>query len=213
MSAPRHHPAPELIVDYARGAITQGRALVLEAHFGACADCRASLRIAEAVGGALLAELEPAVMALAALARALASIERPSAPEPSPKPRSDWIRVPAQVLIAAERRKRWAAPGVWVAPVTHDPATGARSYLLRVGRGIAVPMHTHAGDELVCVVKGAYEDRGQTHGPGDFSLNDAAVQHQPRVTRDGECVCLIATDHALVPRSLTARLFQPFVRI
>jgi putative transcriptional regulator len=213
MSAPRHHPTPELIVDYARGAITQGRALVLDAHFGACADCRASLRIAEAVGGALLAELEPAEMAPAALTRALAAIERPPAQLPNPKPRSDWIKVPEQVLFAAERRKRWAAPGVWVAPVTHDPTSGARSYLLRVGRGIAVPMHTHSGDELVCVVKGAYEDRGQTHGPGDFSLNDGAVQHQPRVTRDGECVCLIATDHALVPRSLTARLFQPLVRI
>ena len=84
MSAPRHHPPPELIVDYARGAIAPGPALVLAAHFGACAECRASLRVAEAVGGALLAELEPAEMAPDALARALASIERPAAHQPSP---------------------------------------------------------------------------------------------------------------------------------
>jgi putative transcriptional regulator len=66
---------------------------------------------------------------------------------------------------------------------------------------------------MICVLKGAYEDRGERHGPGDFACNDEAVEHRPWVTRDAECVCLVAADHALVPRSLMARVFQPFVRI
>jgi putative transcriptional regulator len=214
MTAPHHHPEPALILDYARGALDQGRTLVMAAHIGACPECKAQLRVAEAVGGSLLAELEPAKMAPDALATALAQLDvAPPEPLASPKPHADWIRVPKAVLIAAERRRRWAAPGVWVAPVTRDACTGARSYLLGVGPGIAIPRHTHRGVEMVCVLKGVYEDRGERQQPGDFACNDDDVEHRPEVTREGECVCLIAADHALVPRSLMARVFQPFVRI
>jgi putative transcriptional regulator len=216
MSAPTRHPSEELILDFARGALEAGRALVLRAHLAACAECSATLGLAEAIGGALLAELEPAAMAPDALRQALARLDlEPTPPPPAEAPRPlDWIRVPPEVLAAAERQRRQAAPGVWVAQVTGQRRRGgARSYLLGVGPGIAVPMHTHRGREFVCVVKGAYEDRGHVYGPGDFAENDADVEHQPRVTRDGECVCLIAADDLLVPRSLAARLLQPLVGI
>jgi putative transcriptional regulator len=151
------------------------------------------------------------------LAKALAALDRPPPPPPAsaaaPAPPDDWIRVPPDVLIAAERTRRQAAPGVWVAHVTENAQTGARSYLLGVGPGIAVPLHTHKGMELVCVLKGAYKDRGRVYHAGDFAENDEDVEHQPRVTRDGECVCLIAADNLLVPRSVQARLLQPFVGI
>jgi putative transcriptional regulator len=210
----RRHPSEEMILDLARGALEPGRALVLRAHLGACPACHAQLRLAEAVGGALVDELAPAELAADALERALAAIDRPP-PPPAARaaPPPGWIRVPADVLEAAERRRRWAAPGVWVAPISRDRATGARSYLLGIGPGIAVPTHTHKGAELVCVLKGAFEDRGEVYRPGDFAESDESTQHQPRVTRDGDCVCLVAADSALVPRSLIAHLFQPFVRI
>jgi putative transcriptional regulator len=203
-----------MILDYSRGALDAGRRRVLATHVGVCAECQADLARAEAVGGALLAELEPAEMAADALQQALARIETP--PNPSseaPRPRADWIAVPPDVLVAAERRKRWAAPGVWVAPISRDRRTGARSYLLGVGAGIAIPRHTHRGDELVCVLKGAFEDGDQVYRPGDLAVSDDDIEHEPRVTRDGDCVCLVATDGPLVPRSLMARLFQPIVRI
>jgi len=215
MTPPTHHPSDETLLDFARGALSPGRSLVLRAHLGACPACSASVRLAEAVGGALLSELAPADMAPDALDQALARIERPPAPVAAPgvRPRDNWIRVPADVLTAAARRKRWAAPGVWVAPVTRDRRTGERSYLLGVGRGIAVPRHTHRGVEMVCVLTGAYDDRGDQHHPGDFAENDEAVEHRPRVTRDGECVCLIAADNALVARDLLGWIMQPLVRI
>ena len=218
MSAPARHPSAELIVDFARGALEEGRALVLQAHLAACAECRASLALAEAVGGALLAEVEPAEMAPDALERTLARLELTPPQSPAaadrPTPPPGWITVPPEVLHAAERERRQAAPGVWVARVTGPRGRGGpRSYLLGVGPGIAVPRHTHRGREFVCVVKGAYEDRGAIHGPGDFAENDESTLHRPRVTRDGECVCLIAADDLLVPRSFAARLLQPLVGI
>ena len=214
MNQPTRHPSEDLILDYARGALEAGRALVLAAHLGACPACRATLGLAEAVGGALLDEIEPAALEPDALAKALAKLDAPRPPPAAAQqPPDEWIRVPADVIAAARRHKRWAAPGVWVAPVTRDRRTGARSYLLGVAAGMAVPRHTHKGSELVCVLKGAFEDRGVIYGPGDFAESDEQVEHRPHVTRDGECVCLAAADHPLVPRDLIGRLFQPLVRI
>ncbi len=215
MTAPTQHPSEELILDFARGALEEGRSLVLQVHLAVCPACRAALGLAEAVGGALLAEIEPAELAPDALEQALARLDlEPPPPAEAPRP-PDWIRVPPEVLAAAEHERREAAPGVWVAHVTgpRSAGGGARSYLLGVGPGIAVPMHTHRGREFVCVVKGAYKDRGRIYRAGDFAENDESVEHQPRVTRDGECVCLIAADDLLVPRSLAARLLQPLVGI
>ncbi|HEY5107597.1 MAG TPA: ChrR family anti-sigma-E factor [Caulobacteraceae bacterium] len=211
---PSHHPSDALLIDYAAGSLEPGRLLILGVHLGACAACRDVVALAESVGGALLCELPAAEMAPDALARAMARIERPPAPSQAPNATTpqDWIRVPADVALAAKRHRRWAAPGVWVAPVS-GRARGPRSYLLRVGAGMSVPRHTHAGVELICVLKGAYTDRGEIHGPGDFAENDDTVEHTPRVTADGECICLIAADNALIPRDWVGRLFQPLVGI
>jgi putative transcriptional regulator len=210
--SPRRHPSQALLVDYAAGGLEAGRALVIGAHVGACPECRQEVHLAERVGGALLDDLPPAAMAPDALAKALARIERPAPePPPAPPPPPDWIVVPPDVVVAA-RRRRWAAPGVWVAHVTRA-RDGKMSYLLGVAAGMAVPLHSHRGLELVCVVKGAYKDRGHIHRPGDLAENDDDVEHQPRVTRDGECVCLISADAPLLPRNWIGRLFQPLVGI
>ncbi len=210
---PRYHPSEERLLECAAGASPLGAGLVVAAHVHACSQCRATVALGEAVGGALLDNLPPTPLGSEALALALARIERPApGPTKTHRPPSDWIEVPQVVALAAIRRRRWAAPGVWVAPISRGPG-GARTYLLRVGAGMSVPRHSHRGAELVCVLKGAFADRDQILHPGDFSESDESVEHTPIVTRDGECVCLIAADSALVARDWVGRLFQPFVRI
>jgi putative transcriptional regulator len=209
---PHHHPSEERLLEHAAGALPEGRDLVVAAHVAVCPACRAEVRHAEAVGGALLESLPPEPMAADALAHALALVERPAPPQAPPAMRPDWIPFPSPALETAWRHRRWAAPGVWVAPVIRGPGK-ARTYLLRVGAGMSVPRHRHEGAELVTVLKGAFDDRGDAHRPGDFSENDESVEHRPTVTRDGECVCLICADAPLIPLDWVGRLFQPFVRI
>jgi putative transcriptional regulator len=210
---PRHHPDGARLIDYATGAARPGERLVLASHLGACPVCRRAVAEAEAVGGALLAALPGAAMDPDALALALARIERPRSPSPPPPPQpADWITVPPAVLRAARDYRRWAAPGVWVAPV--DTGGGpTRSYLLGVAAGMSVPRHTHRGVEMVCVLKGAFLDRDDLHGPGDFACSDETVEHRPRITPDGDCVCLVCAEGPLVPRDWVGRLFQPLVGI
>jgi putative transcriptional regulator len=210
---PAHHPSPERLLEFAAGSLQPGRRLVVHAHVFACGACARQTRLAEAVGGALLETLPPAEMRSDALARALARIETaaPGAPPAPPRGPGDWIEVPAEVAAAA-RRRRWTAPGVWVAPMAGGPR-GERSYLLRVGARMSVPRHTHEGVEMVCILKGAFVDRGVTYAAGDFIESDEEIEHSPMTTSQGECVCLVAADGALVPLDWVGRLFQPLVRI
>jgi putative transcriptional regulator len=214
VTGPRHHPDPALLLDFATGGLRHGPRLVVGAHLGVCDRCRREVEAAEQVGGALLEALAAAEMQGDALALALARIERPAPVDPlrDAPPRHDWIRTPPAVLDAMAKRRRWAAPGVWVAPVARGPGP-ARVYLLGVSAGMSVPLHSHRGEEMLLVLKGGFADRGADFEPGDFAQNGESVEHRPRITDQGECVCLVAADGPLAPRDWVGRLFQPLVRI
>ena len=208
-----HHPTEDRLVDYATGALAWGARLVVGAHLGACSVCSKAVGEADAVGGALLSVMPPVALKEDALALALARIERPSPVVPTVQPAPPgWIEVPGEISRAAQYHRRWAAPGVWVAPVASGPGA-ARGYLLGIAAGMSVPRHTHRGMELVCVLKGAYRDGAALYSPGDFACSDDNVDHRPRITDDGECVCLVFTQAPLVPRDWVGRLFQPLVGI
>ena len=218
----KHHPSDALIVDYASGAMGPGQSMVMAAHVHACAECRDRVEAAEAAGGALLEDLNATPLSPDALDRALASldaapVERPGS-DVSPPMRTratqpaDWIRVPPEVA-EAERRKRWVAPGVWVAPVDTGAQGGPLTYLLRVGQRMRMPQHTHAGCELTLVLKGAFVDGQDRYGPGDVSEADDAVEHSPSILQGEECVCLVACDNRLIVREWLGRLVQSYAGI
>ena len=218
--SPRHHPASALLLDYAARTANAEHTRVLAAHVMSCPACQAEVALAERIGGEVLEALTPAPMAADALDRALAALDRQAAASPAedrPVPQDPilegWIAVPPEVAQAAVRRRRWAAPGVWVAPISHDRASGRRSYLLRVGPGMVVPHHGHRGDELTVILKGGFRDGESGFDAGDFALVGEAVEHHPQATAESECICLIAADAPLIPLDWVGRMFQPFVRI
>jgi len=213
----RHHPSEALLVDYASGAMGPAQALVIAAHVHACPQCRAAVEAAEAVGGALLETLPDAGLSAGALDRALARLEQP-APEPPPAARApapqpaDWIRVPPEVAAAAGR-KRWLAPGVWVAPIDIGTKGGPLSYLLRVGARLRMPRHTHNGCELTLVLKGAFRDGREVYAAGDVAEADDAVEHSPAIMGREECVCLVACDNRLVVKEWLGKVVQTYAGI
>ncbi|HWF01276.1 MAG TPA: ChrR family anti-sigma-E factor [Caulobacteraceae bacterium] len=209
-----HHPSEARLFDYAAGSLDSAAQMVLGAHVHACADCATAVAAAEAVGGVLLEDLAPTPMAADAIALALARIERPPSPGPAragarPERPQDWIGVPAQV-VAALRKRRRIAPGVWVAPVARGGG-GVRSYLLGIPAGVSLPHHTHRSWEMTVVLKGAFRDGGETYSAGDFCETDSTVRHHPRVTQDGDCVCLAATQGPLVGLDLVGRVLIPLL--
>ena len=207
---PGHHPSEAFLVDFASGSLPGPARMVVQAHLSVCAECRATLEAAEAVGGAMLTDLQPAALQPDALALALARIERPAPAAPayvaSPP---GWIEVPPGVTRALRRRRR-IAPGVWVAPVERN-RSGVRSYLLGIPRGMSLPHHTHQSWEMTVVLKGAFRDGEEVFTAGDFIECDPSIQHSPRVTTDGDCVCLAATEGSLIGLDFFGRVLIPLL--
>jgi putative transcriptional regulator len=215
----RHHPDDATLVAYAAGAVTEGISLVVAAHLELCPQCRARVRDAADLGGALLAGLDPAPLREGALASVLARVEaspeRASAPQARPRAvdglpatLAPWFpagldRVPWRSLVPGIRHFRF--PGV-------DSGAGTVR-LLAIAPGTALPHHGHGGTELTLVLRGSFADEIGRFAPGDLADLDPSVQHQPLADTDTHCICLIATDARLRFSGVVGRLFQPLVGI
>ena len=202
------HPSPDVLAAYAAGSLRPAFALVAAAHIRGCAHCRADVGLLEEVGGALLEELPAAEMAPDALDRALARIERPS--EPIVLPEQERIDLIRSLKL---KRRRWLAPGVWMAPVDLEGAGDDLVYLLRVPPGIRTFEHGHNGLEFTTILKGSYSDSTGRYAAGDFQEIDADEEHQPLSGRESECLCLIASEAPMRMKSRFGRLAQLYMNV
>ena len=193
----RHHPEDELLLELAAGRLPPGMRLVVGVHVDGCAVCRARVSLMHSVGGVLIEESEPHVLAPDAWSRTLERIDAGPAPVrreaavrsrslPLP-PGTPW---PERLDACRSSRWIWMGPGMRFARLTLPEDPQARLFLLRIGPGRSLPVHSHDGTELTQVLTGTFDDGRDTFGPGDFDATDESVTHQPVVRRDGECVCL-----------------------
>lgn len=208
----RHHPADELLLDYAGGALPAGSRVVLATHFELCPTCQARVTALRAMGGALLEDEAAAPLRDDALARALARIDalqasasvapRKANPPPPLPAGAVW---PRALRDASATRWRWLGPGMRWSRVTLPDAPEANVFLLRIGAGKYLPPHTHTGTELTQILYGHFHDGRALFGPGDFDTADGDVHHQPVVQDGSECICVAAVDGKLAFDGLVAR--------
>ncbi len=85
-------------------------------------------------------------------------------------------------------------PGMSVAQVNGDPATGPSSQLARLEAGFDTGWHTHDHAYEAVVLKGTItkQQQGDPHvrelPPGSFYIQPAGVNHRNTCSPDGECV-------------------------
>ena len=195
--APLHHPSAETLVGYAAGTLRAGFDFVVAAHVQGCRACQNDIAALESVGGEALRAVQATDLSSRALDHALSRLDQPAPPSAPPRTISD-------VLAAAKRR--WVAPGVWVAKVAtpHDP--NDRVYMLGAAPGAATARHSHQGVEFTQILSGQLSDDDAVFNAGDFAENDDAHVHQPRSTGDAACVCLFATNGRLRPAGWIGRI-------
>jgi putative transcriptional regulator len=206
----RHHPADELLLPHASGALSAGMRAVVAVHLELCPECRARVAALRAVGGALLDDEAPVPLRDDALARTLARIDAlqaPAAPRKAnpPPPLPAGAIWPRALRDASATRWRWLGPGMRWSRVTLPDAPEANVFLLRIGAGKYLPSHTHTGTELTQIIYGHFHDGRALFGPGDFDLADGDVHHQPVVQDGSECICVAAVDGKLAFDGLVAR--------
>lgn len=214
-----HHPSEAVLADYASGALADGPSLVVSAHLERCSCCRKAKTLFEAVGGEALDETPPAEMHSDALARAFERLER-EAPAPPRPPQikglgpvsPNGLVLPASLAGRTIGRRRFGAPGMWVAEVRSNSPDGWRTYVMRAPGGAGVPTHGHAGPEYTVVLRGAYRDGDSRFGVGDFASCDESDVHELKAEVEESCLCLISSRGRMRARGIL-RLLQGWLGI
>jgi putative transcriptional regulator len=218
--SPRQHPSDETLLRHAAGKLGAGLRLVVNVHLESCPCCREQVRLFEAAGGALLEDLAPAPVSPALLEKIFARIDaeaatpRWSRAAPRAPVLDNGFALPAAMADCEIGPWRFVHPKLRWARVRLPDAPRERVILLKIAPGHATPAHGHGGLELTQVLYGAFASAHGVYGPGDLEEADEDVKdHEPRVTDDGECLCLAAVESPLRIKSLLGRLFQPLMGI
>ncbi|MCS0497720.1 ChrR family anti-sigma-E factor [Ancylobacter sp. MQZ15Z-1] len=222
-----HHATDETLMRYAAGDLDAGPARVVAVHLAGCPACSARLAQFEAVGGAVLEQMEPVPMAPDAFAAALGIIEAEEAGRAAPrKPAAarsssgrapsllpGGIPIPAPLADCEFGPWRWIGIGVRASAVRLPEDPEARLTLLRVGPGRKLPEHGHVGTEFTQVLVGSFSDGYGRYLPGDLSEMGHEIEHQPIVDPEGECICLAALEGGMRLTGFFGRLIQPFIKL
>jgi len=221
----RHHPDDALLMALAADRLARGPAVVTATHVERCGHCRARLRELDAIGGALLEDAEPAVLAPEALAQTLALIDASAARAPASKAPAVRSRAEMRFLASLPAGMDWprslrgstATPWRWLGPgmrwsrVTLADDRAANVFLLRIAAGKSLPAHSHDGIELTQVLHGAFHDGRERFDAGDFDEADRSIHHQPVVEPGGECICLASVEGRVAFDGRVARVLGALV--
>lgn len=213
-----HHATDETLMRLAAGTLAAGPSIVVRAHLAHCPSCRARVAEYEAVGGAVLEEMETTALSTTALSDVLALIdaeEGQAAPKPaSRKPAEiEGVRLPDALDGCDIGRWRWIGPGMRMSRVGVPDDPEANLILLKVGPGRALPDHGHVGKEFTYIVSGSFTDKYGTFRQGDLAEMDEDVEHQPVVDKDGDCICLAAMEGKMRFKNVIGRMLQPIFGI
>jgi putative transcriptional regulator len=211
----KHHLSDELIMGYSAGILPEAIDLIVATHVSLCDDCRARVEAQDAVGGALLDEVETEEVSANCLEGALnlirsepaMQVQQTKAADPVlPAPLCDYVGGGLDAI-------KWRPVGMGVKQAVLKTSGEATARLLFIPAGAAMPDHSHSGMELTMVLQGAFTDDDGRFARGDIEIAHEDLHHTPIADVSEDCICLTVTDAPLRFKSLLPRLAQPFLRI
>jgi len=156
---PSFHPDEAQFESLSQGRADLALRLILEAHLGACAACRAAHPGLTAHAPASSHGEAPLPVGL-----------RAQLPDPS---RWTWHR---RLLDGSPCAKLW-----------QDGAEGASLWLVFVHSGRRFPNHCHGSEEAALLLAGWVQDGPEAQGPGDFVRHAGGSVHAPVATSADGC--------------------------
>lgn len=185
------HPSPALRQDYARGQVSPGVALALEAHLALCPVCALAT---DSLGRARRR------------APAAAQPRGEAHPEPSHPAAEDEL----SASLEARRSGRWRrlSPRLKLAPLGGVSGLGEAVRLLNAAPGASLAPLASADVEVVVALEGAARSGQIQYGPGDLLENPAeALRRAEADPVQGFRALVVSVDSwppARLPRLATA---------
>src|SRR5579871_1285710 len=150
-------------------------------------------RVGDVAAGVLLEAEAPVAMAADALDRAFAAIEKIGPAAKAEVAYPELIRLPqplVEEVREAEARNGWKALGGGISQLILREEGEFEAEIPRIPAGVATPKHTHKGTEYTLCLLGGFSDEFGRYGPGDLTIADPTVTHQPIADDDGVCYVL-----------------------
>lgn len=154
----------------------------------------------ETIAGAVLESEAGAPMSPNALDMAFAAIERGAREPKAQLVHPELAATPPvlqEAILAAEAGRGWSFYGPGISRLPLRLGRQAKAEILRIDPGVAVPWHSHKGGELTLCLFGEYTDRDVAYGPGDFTIADSSIRHQPAAHAAGPVYAFAVTDAGL----------------
>lgn len=214
-----HQSDEGLMLDYASGALGEELSLAMATHLSLSMRQAQQYQTLNAIGGSMLDDIDcdSADDDDIGLESVLARLDyEPVTGKPVSFNRvtSDVIPAPLRDYIPADiDALKWRKVGPGVEEYRIKTANkAAKTSLLRIEPGRAMPEHTHSGREITVVLKGSYADGAETFARGDMQIADASDNHQPLADHEEGCICLIVLDAPVKLTGRVGRLLNPFVK-
>lgn len=218
------HPSQDLLVDYATGALPDPFSLMIGTHLALCPECRAETRRLEAVGGAMLQEIEPTPLRAGSLDQMMARLDEADGARPIVAPQIGASQIVAsqdpfggripEPLLSRVAGSSWRKVNKGIDEIIlPTELDGVTAQLLRIRAGAQVPRHSHQGHEYTLVLAGGFSDHTGRFGPGDLTVADSALTHTPVADADQDCYCLAIVDGGLRLPGPLGRVLSLFWRI
>lgn len=218
-----HHLDEATIVSFASGAISSPLAVVVSSHLEMCSHCRDQVQKAEVIGGSLLDDTQEQPLSDRSLndlleklgarnKNRLSEVAEQSTPiqcEVLPSCVSNIVKKP----VAEVSWKRVGA-GVslfQIATENTDKASSEKLFLMKIEAGRTMPEHGHGGSETTLILSGSYSDELGTFERGDVADLDEDIEHQPIVSKEAPCICLVAIEAPTRFKGFFPKLLQPYV--
>lgn len=216
------HPSLDMLTDYSSGSLSLSHSLAVSAHLDQCAHCREQVRRLNTLGAELFASAntptpESRMSALkSSLLEKIKSQPKTSAETPAPVFNEALKHIPAtlrHLIPEGYDKLKWMhlTPSFKLATLSNETG-GAQVALSYIKAGAHMPFHAHTGDEITLVLEGAFSDEDGLYREGDFICRGSDDKHQPRVTKDADCICLIILDSPIEFTGWFSRLFNPIMR-
>jgi len=218
-----HHLDEATIVSFASGSISRPLAVVVSSHLEMCSHCRDQVEKAEIIGGSLLEDTEEQPLSDRALNDLLEKLGARNknhvleVPEKSlpvqcevlPNCVSNIVKKPVSEVT-------WKRVGAGVSLYQidiekTDRASYEKLFLMKIEAGRTMPEHGHGGSETTLILSGSYSDELGTFERGDVADLDENIEHQPVVSKEDPCICLVAIEAPTRFKGFFPKLLQPYV--
>ncbi|MEO4043206.1 ChrR family anti-sigma-E factor [Hoeflea sp. CAU 1731] len=211
-----HHLDDASIMRYASGDFDEAFAIIVASHIAMCDECRAAVRAAEAMGGAVMEAADSSPLAADAFDRLSRMLDmEPEKPLLTPEPTAGNVPLPLSRLIGRDLDQvpwRTIVPGMQRHRIDIASSTSSL-YMLKIAPGRKMPEHGHGGTEMTLILEGSYSDVFGQFAAGDIADLDEHVEHQPVVDSDIDCICLVATERPTRFKGMVSRILQPLIGI